>query len=300
MSTNTTDIKDFIQKHKEIIEGFLVKLLPHQTSHRLYAAMQYAVLNNGKRIRPALVYATGQVLNVPIERLHAAAAAIELTHCYSLVHDDLPAMDDDDLRRGMPSCHKAFGEAVAILTGDALQVMAFEVLSDPELNPVEPQLQVAMIAALARASGASGMILGQAEDIEAENKIISLDELAHMHQRKTGALLNACLEVSIIAAGKENDATVRESLLDFGHNIGLAFQIQDDILDETSDDQTLGKPAGSDLAANKSTYTTLLGLEAAQEHAAKALRQAIAALEPLGDDASTLRDLGNYIVSRTA
>jgi geranylgeranyl pyrophosphate synthase len=294
------NLQEFLQQHKQIIEDFLVRLLPHQTSQSLYAAMQYSVLNNGKRLRPALVYATGKVLETPIDKLNAAAAAVELVHCYSLVHDDLPAMDDDDLRRGMPSCHKAFGEATAILTGDALQSMAFEVLSDPELNPLAVSLQIEMIQVLSKAIGSRGMVLGQAQDMAAENQAINLESLIQLHKYKTGCLFNACIELALIASEQNNKAVVREALLDYGTNIGLAFQIQDDILDATSDDITLGKPAGSDIAAGKSTFITLLGVDGAREYAALALQQAIDALSPLGYKANILSDLAMHLINRTS
>lgn len=292
------DLQQFLQQHKLIIEDFLTKLLPQQTNNSLYEAMRYSVLNNGKRLRPALVYATGQILGTSIDKLHAAAAALELIHCYSLIHDDLPAMDDDDLRRGLPTCHKAFNEATAILTGDALQTMAFEVLSDPELNPVTPQQQISMVMVLAKAAGASGMILGQADDMEAENRVLTLSELTLLHKRKTGALFNAALELSLIASNKANNSSIRDALLDFGNNIGLAFQIQDDILDEISDSVILGKPAGSDRSSGKSTFISLLGLESSQQHATKALQQAKDSLAPFGTSANTLIELSNYMVAR--
>lgn len=291
-------LQDFLQQHKLLVEDFLVRLLPQQTSHSLFAAMHYSVINGGKRIRPALVYATGTILDAPLEKLHAAAAAVELIHCYSLVHDDLPAMDDDDLRRGLPSCHKAFGEATAILTGDALQTIAFEILSNPNLNPVSPSQQIAMVNVLAKAAGSAGMILGQADDMEAEKKLLALDQLALLHKRKTGCLFNACLELGMIASSQEHNPEVREALLDYGHNLGLVFQIQDDILDVISDTETLGKPVGSDLESEKSTFTSLLGLDGAYQHVKVALNAAHEALIPLGPESKILGDIVNYAANR--
>lgn len=300
MEQTSSDLQAFLVTHKQLIEALLARLLPTQeAAHKLFAAMRYSVLNNGKRLRPAMVYAAGMALNTPIEKLHAAAASVELIHCYSLIHDDLPAMDDDDLRRGQPTCHKAFDEATAILAGDALQTMAFQILADAELNPVNPQQQVNMITALTRAAGAAGMILGQAEDMAAEGQLLSLDKLIKLHQHKTGALFTACMELCLIASGRDNDHTARESLLDYAKNIGLAFQIQDDILDVTGDDLILGKRTGSDQAANKSTFPELLGLEEAIQHANLNLSKATKAVEPLGDSAEMLKKLAYYILHRS-
>lgn len=301
MGDSKTDIYTFIQEHKHIIESFLDKLLPTQRAdHQLFEAMRYSVLNNGKRIRPILVYATGKVLNVPEEKLHGAAAAVELIHCYSLIHDDLPAMDNDDLRRGLPTCHKAFSESTAILAGDALQSLAFQVLADSELNPQPAQQQIAMISALTKAIGPVGMILGQAEDIAAEFKQLSLNELTKLHNHKTGALFKACIELALLASGKENTERYRECLLDYGHNIGLTFQIQDDILDVTSSALILGKTTGSDLAAGKSTFPDLLGLDGAQQHATAGFEAAKRALSPLGEPAQTLIDIADFILNRVS
>jgi geranylgeranyl diphosphate synthase type II len=301
LGESNNKLQNFLHIHKDICESFLNKILPNfQVNHDLYKAIRYSVLNNGKRLRPTLVYAVGQALNTPADKLHAAAASVELIHCYSLIHDDLPAMDDDDLRRGVPTCHKVYSEATAILAGDALQAMAFEVLSDPELNPIEPQQKIAMIATLAKAIGPLGMILGQAEDMAAEHQLLSLNDLNKLHAHKTGALFSACIELSLIASGKETDYTLRESLLDYAKNIGLAFQIKDDILDVVSQTETLGKKVGADLEAGKATYPSLLGLEAAVQHAEAALEQACRALEPLGSSAEILKDLAKYLINRTS
>jgi len=289
-----------LQAYKQRIEAWLSKLLTFKPTNGndLLAAMSYSVLNNGKRLRPALVYATGVALNVPLERLDAAAASVELIHCYSLVHDDLPAMDDDDLRRGMPTCHKAYSEATAILTGDALQALAFQILADPELNPISPQQQIAMVHGLAKAAGPAGMVLGQAQDLAAEHKTVALDELTTLHNNKTGALFRACVELSLIASDHKDEAKIRTALDGYAYNLGLAFQIQDDILDITSDDTTLGKPVGSDQALGKSTFPGLLGLSAARQKANDTFDKALVYLEQINSDTSELKSLANLLVIR--
>lgn len=289
-----------MQIYKQRVETWLRNLLTSKPTdgNDLRAAMVYSVLNNGKRLRPALVYATGQILNVPLEQLDAAAASVELIHCYSLVHDDLPAMDDDDLRRGMPTCHKAYSEATAILTGDALQALAFQILADTELNPISPQQQIAMVHCLAKAAGPAGMVLGQAQDLAAEYKAVTLDELTTLHSNKTGALFCASVEMALIASQHNNDPIIREALLGYAYNLGLAFQIQDDILDITSDDATLGKPVGSDQALGKSTFPGLLGLSAAQHKANTTFEQALACLEQIKGDNSHLKALADLLVIR--
>lgn len=294
-----TDFLEFIKDRQERIAGICTKLLPvPSNNNRLSDAIRYSVLNNGKRLRPLLVYAVGEALQTPIEKLDAAAVSVELIHCYSLIHDDLPAMDDDDLRRGLPSCHKAFDEATAILAGDALQALAFEVLCDAELNPVTIERQLAMVQTLAKASGAAGMVLGQALDLAAEAKSIGLSELIILHQHKTGALFNACIELSFLASNYAANQELHQQLRSFGKNLGLAFQIQDDILDITSDTETLGKPAGSDQKLNKSTFPSLLGLETAQTQADYYLQQAIESIADLGEQAHTLKNLAVHVKNR--
>lgn len=299
LSTSKSDFLNFIKDCQGQITSICTKLLPEvNDSNRLSAAMRYSVLNNGKRLRPLIVYAIGAALQTPLSKLHAAATSVELIHCYSLIHDDLPAMDDDDLRRGVPSCHKAFDEATAILAGDALQALAFEVLCDPELNPVNAKQQVVMIQALTRACGASGMVLGQALDLAAQNNNVGLAELTALHKYKTGALINACIELSFLASDHIADHELRNQLLNFGNNLGLAFQIQDDILDVTSDTATLGKPVGSDLKLHKSTYPSILGLEEAQNRADYYLEQAISSIAELGEQADILRNLATHVKNR--
>jgi len=300
LDASSRELQDLLPEYKQRVEAWLSKLLSFKSTdgNDLLAAMGYSVLNNGKRLRPALLYATGQALGVPIKHLDAAAASVELIHCYSLVHDDLPAMDDDDLRRGMPTCHKAYSEATAILTGDALQTLAFQILADPELNPLSPQQQVAMIGCLAKAAGPAGMVLGQAQDMAAEHKALSVDALTSLHSNKTGALFRACVEMAVIASNQNNDVKLTTALNNYAHNLGLAFQIQDDILDITSDDATLGKPVGSDQALGKSTFPSLLGLSGAQQHANDILDKAILCLDQIDRDTTILESLANILVKR--
>ncbi|MBT1062949.1 (2E,6E)-farnesyl diphosphate synthase [Bowmanella sp. Y26] len=259
-------------------------------------AMGYALLMGGKRVRPAMLYTTGQMLGVKLEDLDAAAMALECIHCYSLVHDDLPAMDDDDLRRGQPTCHIAFDEASAILAGDALQTLAFSLLCDyPMSAECEPQ-RVKLVSALASASGYLGMCGGQALDMAATDKLIDIQQLEQLHQCKTGALLQASVKMACILA--DIPASEQQQLAIFAEKIGLAFQVQDDILDVTGDTQTLGKPQGSDQSLNKSTYPALLGLDGAKALAQQLYQQALQALQPLPYNTDLLRSFAGYIVDR--
>ncbi|KID58061.1 geranyl transferase [Pseudoalteromonas luteoviolacea] len=260
------------------------------------AAALYSISNGGKRLRPFLVYVTGEMLGADIEDLHIAAAAVECIHSYSLVHDDLPAMDDDDLRRGKPTCHIAFDEAQAILAGDSLQTLAFEFLASHQFKVPVAQ-QVAMIKSLAKASGLQGMVGGQALDIAATDKQTSIQALEHIHRLKTGALLNCAIELGALCAPNITDLT-RSQLKDFGLAIGLAFQVQDDILDIEGDTNTLGKPQGSDLEHNKSTYPALLGMKGAKEKAQILIDQALTALESIDADTRLLAQLAKYIIAR--
>ncbi|MBN7818931.1 (2E,6E)-farnesyl diphosphate synthase [Bowmanella yangjiangensis] len=259
-------------------------------------AMGYALLMGGKRVRPAMLYTTGQMLGVKLEDLDAAAMALECIHCYSLVHDDLPAMDDDDLRRGQPTCHIAFDEASAILAGDALQTLAFSLLCDyPISAECEPQ-RVKLVSVLASASGYLGMCGGQALDMAATDKLIDIQQLEQLHQCKTGALLQASVKMACILA--DIPVSEQQQLAIFAEKIGLAFQVQDDILDVTGDTQTLGKPQGSDQSLNKSTYPALLGLDGAKALAQQLYQQALQALQPLPYNTDLLRSFAGYIVDR--
>jgi farnesyl diphosphate synthase len=261
---------------------------------QLHAAIRYSTLGGGKRIRPALVYATGEILGVPPESLDAAAAAVEMIHAYSLIHDDLPAMDNDDLRRGRPTCHKAFDEATAILAGDALQVLAFESLADAPVGAAE---RIAMVRILARASGTHGMAGGQAIDLASVGQTLSAEQVEQMHRYKTGALLEASVQLAIALAGQET-TPASIALCRYARAIGLAFQIVDDLLDIEGDPSLLGKTIGADLARGKPTYPAAVGLPAARRKAEELMDEAEAALSPFGESARMLRWLGGYIVHR--
>jgi farnesyl diphosphate synthase len=282
-------------------ERMLEACLPHdQAIARLCEAMRYSVLGGGKRLRPVLVYTTGEAFGAPLERLDAPAAAVELIHAYSLIHDDLPAMDDDDLRRGKPSCHRAFDEGTAILAGDALQALAFEVLASGESASAAPDRAtetVLMLKTLALAIGPQGMAGGQAIDLAAIGTQLGAPEIERMHRRKTGALIQASIDLGAIAAGLAGDP-IRVALRLFGTEIGLAFQIQDDILDVTGETGTIGKRQGADAAHGKPTYPSVFGLAAARSLAARHRDQALDALEPLGPRVLPLRELARYVTER--
>ena len=267
----------------------------------LSAAMRYASLGGGKRLRPLLCYGAAVAAGGALEDADAPAAALELMHCYSLVHDDLPAMDDDDLRRGRPSVHRAFNEATAVLAGDALQAAAFRVLAEPQPDAglsAKPETRLRMIEVLAKA--AEDMVRGQALDCAATAAGMQEAELSAIHRLKTGALIRASVLLGAMAAGKPRSAPSPspEPLLRYADCIGLAFQIQDDILDETASTATLGKPQGSDRRARKPTYTSLLGLETARGRAEKLTAEAVAALQDYGPQAEHLRQIADYIVRR--
>lgn len=261
----------------------------------LQAAMRYATLNGGKRVRPVLTYAAAQAVGVIDSNSDRIAAAVEFCHAYSLIHDDLPAMDDDDLRRGNPTCHRAFDEATAILAGDALQALAFEQLANIEAT--RPDTCNRLLLIFSRAAGASGMVGGQAFDIAAVNRQLSVDELQYMHRRKTGALINASIIMGAIATEQASEAQL-QVLSDYGDALGLAFQVKDDILDEESDTEILGKTQGADRKHNKPTYTSILGLNEARAKLDQLYRQAITALDSLDKRADPLRQLAGYIVNR--
>lgn len=276
-------------------EAFLDTCLPDAATapQRLHAAMRHAATGGGKRMRPLLVYAAGHLLGADEALLDAPAAAVELIHAYSLVHDDLPAMDDDDLRRGQPTVHIAFDEATAILAGDALQTRAFEVLAD---SPAPDALRVAWLRTLASASGAAGMCGGQALDIDATGRQQSLQQLIAMHELKTGALIRASVRMGALAGGADTATLAR--LDGFAAALGLAFQVRDDILDIEADSAQLGKTAGKDAAQNKSTFPALLGLDGARAHLATLSEQMHAALAGEGDAAAPLAALARLAVER--
>ena len=264
---------------------------------KLHAAMRYALLGGGKRVRPLLVYAAGALFDAEPAALSRAAAAVEMIHAYSLVHDDMPCMDDDALRRGKPTVHVAYDEATALLVGDALQSQAFTVLA--EAGGLPPARQVAMLALLAQASGTAGMCGGQAIDLDSVGLSLTLAQLEQMHQLKTGALLRAAVLLGALCGRELSDAD-SAALHAYARAVGLAFQVVDDVLDATADSATLGKTAGKDAAANKPTYVSILGLEPSRILAQQLRHDAHAALAPFGDKALRLRELADLIVQRKA
>jgi farnesyl diphosphate synthase len=270
---------------------------PDRPPADLHQAMRYAVLGGGKRLRPLLVYATGDALGADAARLDAPAAAVEIIHAYSLVHDDLPAMDDDALRRGRPTCHVAFGEAAAILAGDALQALAFELLAGDRTLADAPAVLVDMLHTLAAACGSQGMAGGQAFDLAAVGARIDAGELERMHVHKTGALIRASVRLGALAA-RCDDADLLAALDRYGHAIGLAFQIRDDILDVEGDSATLGKTAGKDAANDKPTYPAILGLQGSRTRLGDLTAAAVAALAPWGEDMRELTALARYVAER--
>jgi len=281
------------------VDGALNSLFtaPAPELARLYEAMRYSVMNGGKRVRPLLVYAACEALGASAEHGNGAACAVELIHAYSLVHDDLPAMDDDDLRRGQPTTHKAFDEACAILAGDGLQSMAFGALLDDRLSPQNEALRLQMAMVLAKAAGPAGMVGGQAIDLGSVGKKLDQNALEFMHRHKTGALIEASVQLGALASGRATPEQ-REALKTYAQAIGLAFQVQDDILDVESDTQTLGKRQGADIARDKPTYPALLGLDLAKAYALQLRDQALEALRPFDAAAEPLRELARYIVER--
>ncbi|MBM7071821.1 (2E,6E)-farnesyl diphosphate synthase [Shewanella sp. 202IG2-18] len=286
-------LASYQQRVNQIIESHIDALPNH--APRLKEAMKYCTVLGGKRIRPFLVYSIGEMLNVKLEQLDACAAAIECIHAYSLVHDDLPAMDDDDLRRGQPTVHIAYDEATAILVGDALQSLAFEALTHDD-SGLSASQQLSMLKVLSKAAGYSGMCGGQAIDLASTNKRIDLDELSELHALKTGALISCAVELALIASDAEKNT--KESLRTFAKKIGLAFQVQDDILDITSTTEELGKPQGSDTDANKSTFPSLLGLEQAKLTAEQLINDALSALADLPYNSKIIEDFAQYLVAR--
>ncbi|WP_052283881.1 (2E,6E)-farnesyl diphosphate synthase [Kluyvera genomosp. 1] len=287
-----------VEQANDALRRFIAPL-PFQNTP-LVEAMEYGALLGGKRLRPFLVYATGKMFGVSTATLDAPAAAVECIHAYSLMHDDLPAMDDDDLRRGQPTCHIKFGEASAILAGDALQTLAFSILSDAPMQEVSDRDRLAMLSELATASGVAGMCGGQALDLEAEGQQVNLEILERIHRHKTGALIRAAVRLGALSAGEQGRHAL--PLLDkYAESIGLAFQVQDDILDVVGDTATLGKRQGADQQLGKSTYPALLGLEQARTKASDLIadaRQSLNELAAQSLDITALEALANYIILR--
>jgi farnesyl diphosphate synthase/geranylgeranyl diphosphate synthase type II len=291
------EFSQFASQCRARVDSALDQYLPLGIdSTQLRAAMRYSLFNGGKRVRPILAYAAALAVKPEIDLalVDPIAASVESLHSYSLVHDDLPAMDDDDLRRGKPTCHIAFNEATAILAGDGLQTLAFELLTNTNLDS---RVQIALVRALVQGSGAEGMVLGQAIDLAAVDHLLDISQLENMHRHKTGALIRASVTMGAICAGADRQQL--QALDNYAAAIGLAFQVQDDILDVISDTNTLGKQQGADIARNKPTYVSLLGLEAAKAKAAELHRQALDAVENFGDSAVHLRQLASYIVERS-
>ncbi|WP_438382553.1 polyprenyl synthetase family protein [Asaia sp. BMEF1] len=279
------------------IETTIDRLLPMVDGDEsvLLEAMRYAALGGGKRLRGYLVTEIAAIFGAEAEGALRVAASVEMLHAYSLVHDDLPAMDDDDLRRGQPSTHKQFDEAIAILAGDALQTSAFEILADEATHP-DPAVRIALVTALAQASGAAGMVGGQVVDIRGEGKSLPLDQVRRLHAMKTGALIRYAAEAGAILGGA--DRAQRDAIIAYGRDIGTAFQVADDVLDTTASAEELGKTAGKDEASGKSTYVSLLGIDGARAEAARLSEQATQALISFGTEAAALRALAQYIVER--
>jgi len=291
----TEQLETCVEQANAALRRFIAPL-PFQNTP-LVEAMHYGALLGGKRLRPFLVYATGSMFGVSVNTLDAPAAAVECIHAYSLIHDDLPAMDDDDLRRGQPTCHIKYGEASAILAGDALQTRAFGLIADA---PLPASLRVACLQTLTHASGAAGMCGGQALDLDAEGKQVQLAELERIHRHKTGALIRAAVRMGALTAG-ERGRDVLPILDQYAECIGLAFQVQDDILDVVGDTATLGKRQGADQQLGKSTYPALLGLEQARTKARDLIddaRSALAQLAAHSLDTSTLEALADFIIQR--
>jgi len=290
--------ENYLKSAQERVQSALLVALPEacEPAEQLKSAMHYSVMNGGKRVRATLVYATADCLqhNPADPALDAAACAVEMIHAYSLIHDDLPAMDDDDLRRGQPTCHIAFDEATAILAGDALQTLAYEQITHSSLAPEEKNR---VLSSLLNASGAAGMVGGQALDLAGENQTLSLEQLEQIHRLKTGALIRSSIEMSAIIA--KCDDQQLSALQRYAEAIGLAFQVKDDILDIEGDTEELGKPQGADLALHKSTYPSQLGLQGAKDKLQHLHSEALEALNSFTETAAPLRSLADFIVSRT-
>ncbi|MFT9331224.1 polyprenyl synthetase family protein [Acetobacter persici] len=296
-SANGPLLKQAMAARAKVIEGTIDQLLPPTTGGdaRLVDAMRYATLGGGKRLRGYLAMATASLFDVPDCQSARVAASVEMLHAYSLVHDDLPAMDDDDLRRGQPSTHRKFDEATAILAGDALQTKAFEILAEAETHE-NAVVRIALITAFAQASGAAGMVGGQMIDMEGEGRALPLEEVRHLHALKTGCLIRYSAEAGAILGQAKPE--LQQRLRSYGANIGAAFQIADDVLDATATAEELGKTAGKDEASGKSTYVALLGIDGARAEAERMAKSAIEDLTPFGAQADRLRDLAYYVIER--
>jgi len=291
-------ITGFLEQCRDEVDSTLADRLmaPESGSARLLDAMRYSVLGGGKRVRPALCTASAMAVGQSTEAALLPACAVELIHAYSLIHDDLPAMDDDELRRGRATTHIAFDEATAILAGDALQSLAFDWLADAPA--LDAPTRLAMVQELARASGHLGMVGGQAIDLESVGKRPSIEQLESMHRHKTGALIVAAVKIGALTA-RDAEPEQIAALTDYARTLGLAFQVQDDLLDIEGDTTVIGKPQGSDQARGKPTYPSLMGVDAARHYLAELLATALSSLHAFGSEADTLRAMADYVVART-
>ncbi|MBT7905389.1 MAG: geranyl transferase [Porticoccaceae bacterium] len=291
------NLKQLLASYGEQVDSQLEQILPvaNGPAEALFAAMRYSVFNGGKRLRPALCFAAAEAVAASDDNTARVAAALEMIHAYSLIHDDLPAMDNDDLRRGKPTCHIQFDEATAILAGDGLQSLAFQQLT--ELRNISAELVVKLLSMLATYSGCSGMVTGQAIDLAATGQSLNLEQLKTMHRHKTGALIEASVLMGAMTTAKASEQQLAV-LKKFASDIGLAFQIQDDIIDVESSTEQLGKQQGSDALNQKSTYTSIMGLEEARTEAASLYQQSMASLDLFGERADSLRQLASFIVNR--
>lgn len=300
MANDNWELKGYLKERTQLVESALDRYLPSATilPMTLHEAMRYSVFAGGKRIRPILMLAACEAVGGEIKNVLPAACAIEMIHSYSLIHDDLPAMDDDDLRRGNPTNHKVYGEATAILAGDGLLTEAFILLSNPAIRGTATVAQYCeVIHLLAKGAGSRGMVGGQVVDMEAEEKPVDLPILEYIHTHKTGALILAAIEVGALLGGATPEQ--RRALCRFGEAAGLAFQVVDDILDIVADETQLGKDVGSDQQRGKATYPALLGLSGARERAEELHNRALDSLSMLGDAAQPLREIASYIVNRS-
>ncbi len=294
-----TDLNEYLEQCSQRVENFFNQHLPEkeQAPTTLHSAIRYSAMSGGKRIRPALVYATAEALQIDMTTVDCIAGAIELMHCYSLIHDDLPAMDDDDLRRGKPTVHRAYDEATAILAGDAMQALAFSVLTDCSIPGPDDAIRAHLTHQLSTAVGSQGMAGGQAMDLAAVNRTISIDALEYIHRQKTGCLIRACIDMTQQCSNILTEQQ-RSSLLQFSEHLGIAFQIRDDILDEIGDTSTLGKPQGSDRDLNKPTYVSILGLDESERRCQMFYQHSLTCLNEFNSHANWLRLLAEHIVCR--
>ena len=294
----TAEFDQRIQSYTQQVDAQLELIIPPDTgpASKLYQAMRYSVFNGGKRVRPALCFAAAEAISASDDNTVKIAAAVEMIHAYSLIHDDLPAMDDDELRRGVPTCHIQFDEATAILAGDGLHSLAFKQLTN--LTGITASINLEIIAILSDLAGCNGMVTGQVVDLESTGTQLSVEELNYMHTHKTGALIEASVVMGAMATNQADEAQVN-ALRSYARAIGLAFQIQDDILDVESSTEQLGKSQGSDSHNNKATYTSILGIEKAKSEAERLYQESLEALSPFDDKAEPLRALAKFIVHRS-